>query len=203
VLALRAALEHLQPAADGKLDRLVIAALEVQERHVLERAPVAPVERGFVPEEERGSNRLAAALGDEQRQVAGQRGADAQEEVQAEIGARAMLGVGPAVAAVEELPVPPFDRVSFQPREGNAGFAHAVTLLADLLAPLAGHAAQKGVEVRVARVAPVKLHRAAQQHAALHQRRNLFLARKEDVQRRGVPRELERRFQQQFRRISH
>src|SRR6188474_2783080 len=43
VLALRAAFEHLQPAGDRILDSLVVAALEMQQRHMLERAPVAPV----------------------------------------------------------------------------------------------------------------------------------------------------------------
>src|SRR5688572_3117882 len=52
VLALRPAFEHLQALRDGELDRLVIAALEVQKRHVLDRAPVAAIERLFIVDEE-------------------------------------------------------------------------------------------------------------------------------------------------------
>src|SRR5688572_6423781 len=68
VLALRAALEHLQALRDRVLDRLVVAALEVQQRHVLERAPVTTVKRFIVLDEKCGSDRAAAALGDEQGQ---------------------------------------------------------------------------------------------------------------------------------------
>src|SRR5688572_13066964 len=53
VLSLRAALEDLQAAADRVLDRLVVAALEMQQRHVLERAPIAAVEGLAVEQEER------------------------------------------------------------------------------------------------------------------------------------------------------
>ena len=43
VLSLRAAFEGLQAPRDGVLDRLVVAAFEVQQRHVLERPPIAPI----------------------------------------------------------------------------------------------------------------------------------------------------------------
>src|SRR5688572_17816287 len=134
VLALRAALEHLQAARDGVLDRLVIAAFEMQQRNVLERAPVASVQSLLVLYEERAGDRPAVALGDHEREVVRQRGADPQEEIEAQIRARAVLGVRAAVAAVEKLPVAPLDRISLPPRKRNAGFPHLAALLPDVLA---------------------------------------------------------------------
>ena len=62
VLALRAALEGFELAANGVLDRLVVAALEVQQRHVLHRAPVAAVEHALVAQEECTGDRPRVAL---------------------------------------------------------------------------------------------------------------------------------------------
>src|SRR5262245_42422096 len=45
VLALRTGFHPLEAVADPPLDRLVVAELEMQERMVLDRAPIAPVER--------------------------------------------------------------------------------------------------------------------------------------------------------------
>jgi hypothetical protein len=45
---LRAAFEDLEPARDAVLDRLVVARLEVEQRMMLDRAPVAAVEAGAV-----------------------------------------------------------------------------------------------------------------------------------------------------------
>ena len=42
--ALRAGLDPLQPVADGELDRLIVAGLEVQELELLQAAPLAAVE---------------------------------------------------------------------------------------------------------------------------------------------------------------
>src|SRR5688572_33331283 len=44
VLALGAGLHALEPVRNGVVDRLVVAELEVQERVVLERSPVAAIE---------------------------------------------------------------------------------------------------------------------------------------------------------------
>src|SRR5262245_44344232 len=192
VLALRAAFEHLQAVRDRVFDRLVVAAFEMQQRHVLERAPVTSVEPVFVLDEERACDRPARALGDHQREVLRQRGADAQEEIQAEIGARAVLGVGAAVAAVEELPVPALDRLPLEPRKRNPRLAHPPALLADVLAPLVRHAQQEVVEVGVPGVAPVELYRAPQHHALAEQHGKLVFRGKQDMQRGRVARELQR-----------
>src|SRR6266852_2541777 len=43
--ALRARLDHLQALLDRVLDRLIVADLEMQERPVLDRAPIAAIDR--------------------------------------------------------------------------------------------------------------------------------------------------------------
>ena len=48
-----------EAARDGGVDRLVIAELEMEERHLLRRAPVAAVERVRADEVERAGDRLA------------------------------------------------------------------------------------------------------------------------------------------------
>src|ERR1700722_17552096 len=45
VFSLRARLDRLQAALNGEIDRLVIADLEMQERMMLDRAPVAAEQR--------------------------------------------------------------------------------------------------------------------------------------------------------------
>ena len=45
VLALRAGLDALELVRDGELDGLVVAELEMQERMMLDRAPVAAEQR--------------------------------------------------------------------------------------------------------------------------------------------------------------
>src|ERR1700674_5893663 len=60
--ALRARLDHLQAALDRVFDRLVIANLEMQERPVLDRAPIAAVDRVATEEIERAGDELPPAL---------------------------------------------------------------------------------------------------------------------------------------------
>ena len=62
VLALRAGLDARQAVGDGPIDRLVVAELEMQERLLLDRAPVAAVERVGADEIERAGD-VAAARG--------------------------------------------------------------------------------------------------------------------------------------------
>src|SRR5205085_766137 len=69
VLALRAALEERDAPLDAELDRLVVARLEVQAGHMLDRAPVAPVEGVRTVEVQRGGHAAALALGDHEEHV--------------------------------------------------------------------------------------------------------------------------------------
>src|SRR5256885_8654376 len=80
VLALGAAFEGFELFGDRILDRLVVAAFEVQERHILHRTPVAAVEGMRVVDEKRRRERPAGALGYQNRRVLSQRGAQTQEK---------------------------------------------------------------------------------------------------------------------------
>src|SRR5690606_1137303 len=121
-----------------------------------------------------------------------QRRSNAQEGIEVQVGHRAVRGVGGAIAAVEKLPVAPPDGRALPPAESYSRLAHLAALLADVLAPRVAHAGKESVEIGVALVAPMKLHRPAQHHATFAQQLRFLLQRKEDVQRRGSARALER-----------
>src|SRR6185295_17511487 len=70
VLALGATLEERDAPLDAELDRLVVARLEVQARDVLDRAPIAAVQRMRAVQVERGGDASPVALGDDQEHVA-------------------------------------------------------------------------------------------------------------------------------------
>src|SRR5262249_22762095 len=71
VLALRAALEDADPARDAELERLVVAGLEVQARHVAGGAPV-PTVKGLAGEDVKcACDRLAFPLGDTSSRCSG------------------------------------------------------------------------------------------------------------------------------------
>src|SRR5438094_2206733 len=192
VLALRAALEGFELAGNGVLDRLVVAALEVQQRHMLQRAPVAAVERALIAQEERTGDRPRVALREHHRDVRGQRGAQPHEEFEAEIRRRAVRGIGAAVAAIEELPVLAPDRGPFEPAKRDARLVYAAALLADVLAPGVREAREEIVEARVTFVRPVELHRAAHEEALFGEHGGVGVCGEKYVQRGRFARELER-----------
>src|SRR3954466_2476501 len=162
VLALGAAFEHLDAAADRELDRLVIAAFEVQQRHVLDRAPIAAIQGSGVPEKQGRGNRPALAFGQHHRQIPGHTFAEAQKKLQVEVGARAVCRIGRAVAAIEEFPMASLDRLALEPAQRDACLAYAAPLLANILAPRMAQPREELPEVPVALVPPVKLDRAPQ-----------------------------------------
>ena len=61
VLALGAGLDALEPVRDRIVDRLIVAELEMQERMMLDRAPVAAVERVRADEIDRAGDPAAGA----------------------------------------------------------------------------------------------------------------------------------------------
>ena len=63
VLAAGAALEDLHAAGDALVDRVVVADVEVQERVLLEAAPIAAVEMRRRGDVEGAGDELAVALG--------------------------------------------------------------------------------------------------------------------------------------------
>src|SRR3954464_7570525 len=192
VLALRAALEALEAAGDGEFDRLVVATFEVQERHMLERAPVAAVECLLVVEEQRAGDGTRFAFGDDHRYVVRQRCPETAEKRQVQIGVGAVRGVGAAIAAVEELPIAWGQVLAEYPAQIGPGFPHATALLADVLASRMGQAREKALEVGITFVAPVELHGAPEVHALRLHHLRFVLFGEENMQRGAVLRELQR-----------
>ena len=75
-LALRPRLDVREPARNGDLDRLVVAKLEVQERVLLDSAPVAAVEAVAADHVERARHPAPLAPGHDQQAALGHGGAD-------------------------------------------------------------------------------------------------------------------------------
>src|SRR3954452_14629676 len=69
VLALRAGLDHPQAALDREINRLVIADLEMQERMMLDRAPIAAEQRIGADKIDRARDPATVPLGHYQQHV--------------------------------------------------------------------------------------------------------------------------------------
>src|SRR5581483_584933 len=85
VLALCTGLDDPEPMLDGVVDRLVVADLEMQERMMLDRAPVAPEQRVRADEVDRAGDPAVIAAGHHQEHVAGHATADQRIERAVEI----------------------------------------------------------------------------------------------------------------------
>src|SRR5687767_8038300 len=85
VAALCACFDALETARNGKIDGLVIAGLEMQERNVGQGAPVAAVQSRAVEEIQRPGNRLTFEPGDDQKNLLAHAGADAAEKLTRQI----------------------------------------------------------------------------------------------------------------------
>src|SRR5882724_13054687 len=88
VFALRTPLEDTDAAFYAELERLVIADLEMQQRHVADRAPIAAVQHPGRENIEGARDRLSIELGKHHHEVFGKRLAEPPEELQIEIGRR-------------------------------------------------------------------------------------------------------------------
>ena len=104
VLALGAGLDAGELVRDRELDRLVVAELEMQERVVLDRAPVAAIQRVGADEVERAGNLSAGALGHDQQDVVAHALADQREERAGEVGPAPFARAGLHVEGEERIP---------------------------------------------------------------------------------------------------
>ena len=184
VHALRAALEARDPALDAEVDRLVIARLEMQARHVFARAPVAAPKRRGVEDVERGAQALPVAVAEHEHHVRGEAVRDALEELERQVWRRVVGAIRAAVAVEEERQVAGADVAADAPLEPDARFAELAPLLPDLLALVVAHRREEIREVAIALVAPVELHAFARDHARGRRLAQLRLVDEEHVQRR-------------------
>ena len=102
---------------------------------------------------------------------------------QIEVGRVVVQAIGVGIAAVEKFHVLGLQRVCSEASHHHAGFAHLAPLLADLLALVMRHGAEKLLEVLPVMIAPVKLHPASKHQPALLQRLRFFGFGKQHMQR--------------------
>ena len=168
VLALGAAFKACVAMVYTPLQGLVIAGLEVQAIHALQRTPVAPIGharlgairiRAAQPDQTAG-DRLARALGYKQEPVFRHITLHSGKESAAEVGRIAMFQVGTLVAAIEKIPVGIADVEPLGPAKLHACVKHFAPFLTDFFALVLRQAGQKGVEVGESGpgIGPVELH---------------------------------------------
>ena len=138
VLALRPALDPRDAALDGEFDRLVVAGLEVQARHIVDGAPVAPVQRRGRKKIQRRRHGPAFVLRQDEKHIAGHARGQHPEERAIQVGRRAVGAIGAPVAVGEEIQVR-FGRLEpGHAAQDHAGIGHLASFLADLLALVVG-----------------------------------------------------------------
>ncbi len=94
MLALRTGLDDLEAVGDGVVDRLIVADLEMEERHLAGRAPTRAVSRSFPMKLMASGNRLIAFGGKDQQHAIGHVFAEQREELAVEIGLAPFAGAG-------------------------------------------------------------------------------------------------------------
>ena len=80
VRALRARLDTREPSRNGEVDGLVVADLEMQAGVLLERAPIAAIERVGADEVQRACDGAAVALGEYEQDLIAHALADQAEK---------------------------------------------------------------------------------------------------------------------------
>jgi len=149
VLTLRTTLEALVAVGDAPLQRLVIAGLEVQTIHPLQRAPVAAIGDALnslnarlpgsghtagVQGDQAGGNGAAVTLGDEEQPVFGHGARHAAEKFTVQVGCVVMLQIGALIALVEKVPVRRADLASLQHAKAHPRVGHLAPFLTYFLA---------------------------------------------------------------------
>ena len=104
VLALGAGLDHRKAVGDGVVDGLVVAELEVEERHLARRAPVAAIEPVAPDKAEGAGNGLVAVIGEHQDDAPGHGGGKPGEEAAGEVGAAPLAAAGVLIEVEERVP---------------------------------------------------------------------------------------------------
>jgi hypothetical protein len=141
---------------DRPLDRLVIAKLEVQERHLLDGAPITAVERVGTDEVERAGDRRFVAVSEEEQEPVAHSLADPIEEGAGEIRVTPFAAAGIQVKGPHRVPFGGADVAAGKRGELQA-FAGGGAFLSDCLAFAACEGGEEFVEIAVAAIVPVIL----------------------------------------------
>src|SRR5947209_997835 len=184
VLALRTGLDALQSARDAEFDRLVIADFEMQEWVLLDRTPVAAVERVVADKIQRPGDVVPSAFGDNQQDAIGKRFADHREEFTIEIRPAPFARAGVHVEGEERIPMCFGNVAAGDPFDADAVVQRGFALFADGLALTRGEIGEERLEARISRIEEMELLSSALQKTGFPERAP-FLGRWEgDVNRR-------------------
>ena len=134
--ALRAGLDARKPVRDRELDGLVVANLEMQERVLLDRPPIAAVERIRADHVQRARHVAPGALGEHQEQPVGHRRPEQAEAAPVEIGRAPFARAGVHVEGEERVPMRLAEVAARDPFDLDAAGHRLAPFLTDRL-PLA------------------------------------------------------------------
>ena len=165
MLALRAGLDARELALDRKVDRLIVAQLEMQERVVLDRAPVPAVERVAADEVDRARDVAPGAFRHHQQHLVGHRLADQRIEFARQIGPAPFARAGVHVEGEESVPDAFGQVAAGEPLHLDAVLERAGALAPDRLALARRERREEIVEGRVAGILPMELLVVALQEA--------------------------------------
>ena len=183
VLALGAGLDPRELVGDRVFDGLIIAQLEMQERMMLDGAPVAAIDR-VAPEEIDGAGDPApGALGHHQQDAVAHFFADDREEFAGEVGPAPFARAGVHVEGEKGVPDRFGEIGAGEPGHLDAGRQRLLALAADGLALARGERGQEVVEAGIAGILPMELLVGALQEAALAERAPFRLGQEGDVGR--------------------
>ena len=186
VLTLRAGLDDLEAALDREFDRLIVADLEMQERMMLDRAPVAAEQRVRADEVDRARDPATVAFRHHQQHVIAHAFADQREECARQIRPSPFARAGLHVEGEERVPRLFGDVLAGEPVDGDAGGDRLAALALDRLAMARIEAGEEIVEGREILVVPVKLLVGALQEAVLGQKFRLAFTRESHMRRRRL-----------------
>ena len=186
VLALGAGLDARELVGDRVVDGLIVAQLEMQERMVLDGAPVAAIDRVGADEIDGAGDPAPGALGHHQQDAVAHLFADDREEFAGEIRPAPFARAGVHVEGEKGVPDRFGEVGAGEPGHLDAGLKRLLALAADGLALARGEAAKEVVEAGVAGILPMELLVGALQEAALAERAPFRLGQEGDVGRRQL-----------------
>src|SRR5712672_2641612 len=183
VLALRTGLDGFQTAPDRKVDGLIIADLEMQERMMLDRAPVAAEQRIGTDEIDGAGDPAALAPGHHQQHVLRHALAYKRKEGAGQIRPAPFARTGIHVEIEEGVPGILGEVAAGEGVNRNSISDGIAPLALDCLAMARVEGGEEILEAAVALVVPVKLLVVALQEAVAGQELRFGFARKCDVNR--------------------
>src|SRR6476646_5843337 len=182
VRSLGPCLDTGKPVLNGEVDRLVIADLEMQERVVLDAAPITAIERVGADEVERAGDVAPRALSEHEQHLVGHAVTQQAETFAREIGRAPFARAGVHIKGEERIEMGFGQLTPGHPFYRDAGGQRLAPLLTHGLTLARGERAEKFVEARIALVLPVELLIGAFEEAEFAAELPFLLGEKGDVQ---------------------